>query len=71
MEQAHTVTQNFSQPLVANVSGAVNNAANAVSNQQNLVTVFDGLMKKLGVLVKVGDEVAKVCSLCLPPYCTI
>jgi hypothetical protein len=37
-------------------------AVNAVANQQNLIAAFDAVMKKLGVLVKVGDEVAKVCS---------
>jgi hypothetical protein len=33
MEQAHMTAQKFSQPLVANVSDAVTNAANAVSNK--------------------------------------
>jgi hypothetical protein len=37
-------------------------AVNAVANQENLIAAFDAVMKKLGVLVKVGDEVAKVCS---------
>ena len=64
MERAQTVAQKLSQPLVAN-------ADNVVSNQQNLITSFNALMKKLGVLVKVGDEVAKVYSSHLPPYCTI
>jgi len=32
-----------------------------MSNQQNAITSFVALMKKLGVLVKVGDEVAKPC----------
>ena len=62
VEQAQMAAQKLSQPLIPNVSGAVTNTANAVSNQQNLITLFDALMKKLGVLVKVGDEVAKVCS---------
>jgi hypothetical protein len=62
VEQAQTLTQKLSQPLVAKVSDAVTNTANAVSNQQKLITSFDALMKKLGVLIKVGDEVAKVFS---------
>jgi hypothetical protein len=62
LEQAQTAAQKLSEPLVANVSDVVTNAANAVSNQQNLITSFDALMMKLGVLVTIGDEVAKVCS---------
>jgi hypothetical protein len=50
------------QPLVGNVVDTLTNVSNALSNQQNLVASFDALMKKLGVLVKVGDEVAKVRS---------
>jgi hypothetical protein len=39
-----------------------------VSNQQNLMTLFDALMNKLGVLVnKIGDEVVKVRSSVSPP----
>jgi outer membrane receptor for monomeric catechols len=62
VEKAQTAAQKLTQPLVANVPDTVTNAASAVSNQQNLITSFDALMEKLGVLVKVGDEVAKVCS---------
>jgi hypothetical protein len=51
--------QKLSQPIVVNSSDALTNISNAVSNQRNIVTSFDVLMK---VLVKVGDEVAKVCS---------
>jgi hypothetical protein len=49
MEQAQTAAQKLSQPLVTSVSDAVTNTADAVSNQQNLITSFDALMKKLGV----------------------
>jgi hypothetical protein len=45
-------------PVVINASGALTNIYNTASNQQNLIKSFDALMKKLGVLVKVGDEVA-------------
>jgi hypothetical protein len=62
VEQAQTSVQWLSQPLVANVADTLTNVSITVSNQQNLITLFDALMKKLGVLVKVGDEVAKVCS---------
>jgi len=49
--------QKLSQPIVVNSSDALTNISNAVSNQRNIVTSFDVLMK---VLVKVGDEVAKI-----------
>jgi hypothetical protein len=62
VEQAQMAAQKLSQPLVPNVSGAVTDDADSVSNQQNLIGSFDALMKKLGVLIKVGDEVAHVCS---------
>jgi len=62
VEQAQTSAPKLLQPLVAYASNVVTNAANAVSNQQNLITPFEALMNKLGVLVKIGDEVAKVCS---------
>jgi hypothetical protein len=61
VEQAQTSAQTLSQPLVINASDALTNISNTVSNQPNLVTSFDALMKKREVLVKVGDEVAKVC----------
>jgi len=60
VEQAQTSAQKLSQPLVATVSDAVTNTANVVSNQQKLITSFDVLMKKLGVLIKVGDAVTKI-----------
>jgi hypothetical protein len=63
VEQAKASAQKLLGPVVvANVFDAVTNTANAASNQQNLITTFEALMNKLGVLVKIGDEVAKVCS---------
>jgi hypothetical protein len=61
VEQSQTSAQKLSRPLVANASDALTNIFNTTSNQQNLITSFDALMKNLGVLVKVGDEIAKVC----------
>ena len=42
---------------VTKVSGAVTNIPDTWTNQPNLL---DSLIEKLGVLVQVGDEVAKV-----------
>ena len=60
VEQAQTSAQGLAPPLATKVSDTVTNISDTWTNQQNLVVSFDSLMKKLGVLVKVGDEVAKV-----------
>ena len=59
IEQAQTSVQKLSEPPVAGLPDVVKNVTNVVSNQ-NLITSSDSLMKKIGVLVKVGNEVAKV-----------
>ena len=60
VEQAQTSAQGLALPLATKVSDTVTNISDTWTNQQNLVVLFDSLMQKLGVLVKVGDEVAKV-----------
>ena len=62
IKQAQSSAGQLLQPLVANVSDAVTNISDTLANQQNLVTSFDVLMKLFVPLVKIGDEVAKVCS---------
>ena len=59
VEQAQASAQKLIGPVVV---AAVSDISDTVSNQQNLIAPFEALMKKLGVLVKIGDEVAKVCS---------
>jgi hypothetical protein len=60
VEQAQTAARKLSHSLVvAKVSDAVTNAADAALNQQNLITSFDALMKKLGVVVNAGDELRR------------
>ena len=60
VEQAQTSAQGLAPPPVTKVSDPVTNISDTWTNQQNLVVLFDPLMQKLGALVKVGDEVAKV-----------
>ena len=60
VEQAQISAQGLAPPLVTNVSDAVTNISVTWTNQQNLVALFDSLMQKLGLWLKVGDEVAKV-----------
>ena len=57
MEQAQSAE--FPQPLDSHVF-------DAMSNQQSLVTSFEGVLKLIKPLVKIGDEIAKVCSLVFP-----
>ena len=59
VEQAQTSAQGLAQPLVTGVADAVN-ISDAWTNQQCLITSFSALMQKLGVLVEIGDAVAKV-----------
>ena len=67
VEQARASARKLIGPVVATVSNAATNISNTVSSQQSLITPFEALMKKIGVLVKIGDEVAKVCSLVPSP----
>ena len=60
VEQAQTSAQGLAPPLVTNAPDAVTNISDTWTNQQNLVALFDSLMQKLGLWLKVGDEVAKV-----------
>jgi hypothetical protein len=60
VEQAQASVQMLLQPLITNMVDTLMYVSNTLPNQQNLIALFDALMKKLGVLVKVRDEVAKV-----------
>jgi hypothetical protein len=62
MEQAQAKTESLTQPFVANAANTLTAVPDAVSNQQNLITMFDALTIKFGALLKLGDEVAKVWS---------
>ena len=64
IKQAQTSAGQLLQPLISNVSDAVTNISDTVANQQSLVTSFDTLMNLFAPLVKIGDEVAKVYSVC-------
>ena len=54
MEQAHSTK--FPGPLDSHVF-------NVLSDQQSLVTSFEAVLKLIKPLVKIGDEIAKVCLL--------
>jgi len=64
IEQALLSGKNLPQPLAVNtISSAVTDLTDTALNQQNLVTSFGSLLEKVGILLTVGDEVAKVCLL--------
>jgi len=63
---------NAAQKLLAPVVVAIcptllPNAVNAVPPTNRAYPPFEALINKLGVLVKVGDEIAKVCSFGISP----
>ena len=61
VEQAQLSGKQLPQPLVVNtMANTVTDLTNTASNQQNLVTSFGSLLDKVGVLLTVGDKVAKV-----------
>ena len=64
-EQAETSAKKLSRALVSDVSGALTNITDALSDQQKLVTSFNSLMKKFEPLIKIADEVAKVRFICI------
>jgi hypothetical protein len=47
--------------VVATAPNAATDISNAVSNQQNIITPFESFMKKIGILVTIGDQVSKAC----------
>lgn len=61
-KEAWTAAQKLSPSLVANVADGVPISTDTVSNQ-SIVTSFGSLLRKVGILVKVGNKVAKVCPL--------
>lgn len=62
VEQAQTSERRLSPPKLGKMPD-VTSLANTVSNQKDLVTSFDSLLDKVGIIVKVGDEIAKVWTL--------
>ena len=62
VEQARTSAKKLSRPLVSNASDAITNISDALSHQQTLVTSFEAVLQQLKPLVKIGDEISKVCS---------
>ena len=62
LEQAKTFSQRLSQPVVSNASDTFTNISDTLSSQQKLVTSFEAVLKQFKPLIKIGDEISKVCS---------
>ena len=61
VEHAQTAAQKLSSPPIVNVADGVTNLAGTASNQMTLEMSLGSLLSKVKILVKIGDEVAKVC----------
>ena len=55
VEQAQSSAKKLSRPFIPDVSATV-------LDKQSLVTSFDTLLMQFKPLVKIGDEISKVCS---------
>jgi hypothetical protein len=60
VEYARTAAQKLSSPPIVNAVNSVTNLTGTVSNQMGLATSMGSLLGKVEILVKIGDEVAKV-----------
>jgi hypothetical protein len=61
MKHAQLAAQKLSSLPIVNAADGVTNIVGTVSNQMGLVTSMGSLLGKVDMLVKIGDEVAKVC----------
>jgi hypothetical protein len=62
VEHARSAAQKLtSSPPIVNAADGVTNIAGTVSNQMSLATSLGSLLGKVEMLVKIGDEVTKVC----------
>src|ERR1700691_2730285 len=61
VERAQTAAQKLSPPPIVNAIDGVTNLAGTGSNQMTLETSLGSLLGKVEILIKIGDEVAKVC----------
>jgi hypothetical protein len=60
LERARALEQTPSQPAVTQISDATNLAN--TSNQMDLAASLGSVLENIEILVKLGDEVAKVCA---------
>ena len=61
VEHTQTAAQKLSSSPIVNVADGVTNLAGTASDQMTLETSLGSLLGKVEILVKIGDEVAKVC----------
>ena len=71
MEHARTAAQKLSSPPIVNAVDGDTNFAGIISNQMGLVTSLGSLLGKVEILVKIGDEIAKVCLGYVRTYRTV
>jgi hypothetical protein len=72
VEHARSVAQKLtSSPPIVNAADSVTNFGGTVSNEMGLATSLGSLLGKVEILVKIGDEVAKVYLSYVPPRRTV
>jgi hypothetical protein len=71
VEYARAAAQKLTSPPIVNAVDGVTNLAGTVSNQMGLVTSLGSLLSMVEILVKIGDEVAKVSVSCVRAYRTV
>jgi hypothetical protein len=71
VEHARMAAQKLSPPPIVNAVDGDTILAGIVSNQMGLVTSLGSLLGKVEILVKIGDEVAKVCLCYVHVDCTV
>jgi hypothetical protein len=62
VEHARSAAQKLTSPPIVNAADSVTDLGGTVSNQMGLATSLGSLLGKIEMLVKIGDEVAKVCA---------
>ena len=61
VKHAQLVASKLLSLPIFNAADGVTNIVSTVSNQMDLATSMGSLLGKVEILVKIGDEVAKVC----------
>jgi hypothetical protein len=61
VEQAQKFAKKLTRPLISNAFDAFTNASSTVSHQEKLISSFETVLMQLKPLVKIGDEISKVC----------
>jgi hypothetical protein len=71
MEDTRLVASKLSSLPIVNEADGVTNLVSTVSNQTGLAMSLRSLLGKVEMLVKIGDEVTKVCLCYVHAHCIV